>query len=117
MKSSQALAQSVFANLLALGKLHLLAGIKADDGDVAFFEVAPSVTAVTMEHTVAHLGEPTSTSVDVFLQGTHRVALECKFTEPETGTCSRPRLKIDSTDYCNGTYTFSEQPPQPLRPE
>jgi hypothetical protein len=35
---------------------------------------------------VATLGEPRPTSIDVLLtKGTHRVAVECKFTEAEFG--------------------------------
>ena len=55
---------------------------------------------------MSHLGEPRPTSVDVWIKSEHRIAVECKLTEPEFGSCSRPRLKqgLDSY-YCDGTYT------------
>jgi hypothetical protein len=49
--------------------------------------------------------------VDLFgLIDDHRVAVECKLTEPEFGTCSRPGLKqgVDQNydqDFCDGSYT------------
>lgn len=61
-----------------------------------------------MEHKVDYLGEPRRTSLDGYFEGDYRVAIECKFTESEVGTCSRPRLtRADSnyeSDYCNGNY-------------
>ncbi len=33
-----------------------------------------------------------------------RVPIECKFTETEFGTCSRPRLPCNSEHHCNGSY-------------
>ena len=70
-----------------------------------------SGVAVQMEYLVAHLGEPRSTSVDVWLDdGKQRVAVECKFAEPEFGRCSRPTLRPGRNancerDHCDGTYT------------
>lgn len=109
MRSSQALAQSVFGSLAVLGKTQVLADVPAEDGRPAFGEeVAKS--AVTLEMSIRHLGEPRPTSVDVWLEGTQRVAVECKLTEPEFGTCSRPSLREGrdrnyERDHCDGTYT------------
>ncbi len=62
------------------------------DGGQARFEVD-----------VKSLGEPRPTSLDVFLErGDNRVAVECKFTESEFGTCSRVTEKAS---LCNGSYT------------
>jgi len=62
-----------------------------------------------MEYKVNHLGEPRRTSLDGFIAGQYQVAIECKFTEPEVGTCSRPLLKPSTsnyeTDFCDGTFT------------
>ena len=107
MRSSQALTQSVFGSLTALGKADALAGLTTDDG---LPTVRSGVTART-EYLVEHLGEPRSTSVDVWLDdGEQRVAVECKFTEREFGRCSRPTLRPSRNpnyerDHCDGSYT------------
>jgi hypothetical protein len=110
MKSSQALTQSVFANLIALGKLDLLAGLDDEDGGFVFFERAPEPRDVQLEYPVDHLGEPRRTSVDVFVRGSHPVAIECKLAETEIGACSRPRLLSSEPnferDHCDGSYTI-----------
>ena len=107
MRSSQALAQSVFGSLAAMGKAAELAGLTTDDG-------LPSVRSgvrIQMEYPVKHMGEPRSTSVDVWLDdGEHRVAVECKFAEGKFGRCSRPDLHPDrdrnyERDHCDGSYT------------
>lgn len=107
LRSSQALAQSVFGALRTLHRLDLLAGVAAECGRPAFFEAADG-WSLTFEHEVRSLNEPRPTSVDVLLQGPRRVAIECKFTEDEFGTCSRPRLKPTDNAYaqqfCDGTY-------------
>jgi|GEM_PF-498013 len=104
MKSSQALTQSVFANLSEHGKLGLLAGLETPEGEPAFFELPPATSTFTLERQVRHLGEPTSTSVDVMIEGAHRVGVECKFTEWEVGSCSRPTMEDDDPRYCDGGY-------------
>lgn len=107
MRSSQALAQSVFGSLIALGKEGALAGLKTDGG----LPTVGSGVTVRMEHLVEHLGEPRSTSVDVWLDdGGQCVAVECKFTEREFGRCSRPDLRPGRNpnyerDHCDGSYT------------
>ena len=108
MRSSQALAQSVFGNLAILGKLSLLNGIKTNEGLPAF-EMDLDNAQMKLEYNVSHLGEPRPTSVDVWLDGGHRIAVECKLAEPEFGTCSRPMLRqgVDKNfdrDYCDGNY-------------
>jgi len=108
MRSSQALTQSVFGTVSALNKLHLLNEIKADDGLPAFGKI-DTATTLKPEHEVTHLGERRRSSIDVWVRGACRVAIECKFTEQEFGTCSRPRLrKINAKyeeEYCDGSYT------------
>ncbi len=107
MRSSQALAQSVFGSLAALGKEGALAGLTTDDG----LPTVRSGVRVQMEYVVKHLGEPSSTSVDVWLDnGKQRVAVECKFTERDFGRCSRPKLQPGTNpnyerDHCDGSYT------------
>ena len=107
MRSSQALAQSVFGSLAALGKADALARLTDDDG----LPTVRSRMRVQLEHVVHHLGEPSPTSVDVWLDnGEQRVAVECKFTESEFGQCSRPGLQPDrdrnyERDHCDGSYT------------
>lgn len=112
LKSSQALAQSVFGGFHAYGCLDLLKNVSADCGRPAFFSESNGMQ-LDFEHEADCLGEPRPTSVDVLLHGLgRRVAIECKFTEREFGTCSRPKLKPrDSTytqQYCDGTYRVQQ---------
>ena len=109
MRSSQALAQSVFGNLAARGALGLLNGLSSEEGLLAF-RIDLERTSMQLEYNVTHLGEPRSTSVDVWIESESRIAVECKLTEPDFGTCSRPKLRqgIDDNydrDYCDGTYS------------
>lgn len=109
MKSSQAVAQSVFGNLIATGNLGLLEGLETDQGLPAFCEELGTARA-QLEYSVSHLGEPQSTSIDLWVDGNRRIAVECKLTEADFGTCSRPRLKEGkdknyARDHCDGSYT------------
>ena len=109
MRSSQALAQSVFANLIVNGDLSSLNDLESDQGLPAF-GIDLNHAEIQLEYEVDYLNEPRPTSVDAFILGTRRIAVECKFTESEFGTCSRPRLKPDKdpnyeSGFCDGTYT------------
>lgn len=110
MNSSQALAQSVLGNLAVHGHLHALADLKADEGEGLFGPARLASDAFSMEHPVKFLGEVGQriTKVDGFFSGEYRVAIECKFTESEVGSCSRPRLteKDDNfeRDHCDGKF-------------
>jgi hypothetical protein len=108
MQSSQALAQSVFGTIEMLHRLPLLSSVMSDDGRSAFGLTLKNSTVV-LEKSVDTLGEPRSTSVDVWISGLYCVAVECKLAETEFGQCSRPRLTAEdasfSTDYCDGSYT------------
>lgn len=106
MKSSQALAQSVFANLRVYNKLFCLAGLRGDDGEPLFIRGMPNDQQCELEFGIDYLGEPQSTSVDVFFGGNYRVAVECKLSESEVGSCSRPKLDKDNLERCNGSFTF-----------
>lgn len=113
LKSSQALAQSVFGALHAFDRLDLLQDVSAECGQSAFFEDSNDWT-LCLEHEMNSLGEPRPTNVDVLLSGPEkRVAIECKFTEQEFGTCSRPRLRPGDANYaeqyCNGKYQVQRQ--------
>jgi hypothetical protein len=107
MQSSQALAQSVFGTIAVLDLLPLLASVVAEDNRSAFGP-SPGTAGLHLEKDISTLGEPRSTSVDAWLDGPHRVAIECKLSEPDFGTCSRPRLRPKdprfATQSCNGTY-------------
>ena len=103
-KSSQALAQSVFGAVSNFGRLDLLEGVIADCGRPAFLEETRGASLV-LEYQVDSLDEPRRTSVDVLLETTsRRVAVECKFTERKFGVCSRPGLRPDDEQYCDGSY-------------
>ena len=108
MASSQALSQSVFGGLEATGRLQALEGLDAEDGYPAFFG-SFSGHRLKLEHAVTTLNEPRPTSLDAFLDGATRVAVEVKFTENEFGRCSRPRIPSRDArfeqDHCDGSYT------------
>ena len=110
MDSSQALAQSVLGNLFVYNSLHYLSELKDDDGQDLFGKAQISSDNFAMEYKVNYLGEPRSTSLDGYISGDYRIAIECKFTEAEVGTCSRPRLKPTETnyesEYCDGAYSI-----------
>lgn len=109
MTSSQALAQSVFGNLQVYDRLSYLNEIIEESGEPLFGSVAINPDNFIMEKSVDILNEPRPTSLDCFISGDYQVAVECKLSESEIGSCSRPRLrKRDSnyeTDFCNGSYT------------
>ncbi|RWG13949.1 hypothetical protein [Mesorhizobium sp.] len=108
LRSSQAIAQSFFATLAAFDRLDVLAGLTAECGRQAFFEQGGGWRA-ELEAEIKTLGEPRPTSVDVQLsRGDKLVSVECKLTEAEFGTCSRPRLRETDPSYlaqhCDGSY-------------
>ncbi|MBU2577538.1 hypothetical protein KKA69_01770 [Patescibacteria group bacterium] len=98
MKSSQALTQSVFGNLIVLKKLELLKNIKRNNKPL-FFD---GHKKVTLEYKVDYLKEERSTRVDVFFDGPHGVAVECKLTEREIGPCS---TGVKKEHGCDGSYS------------
>jgi len=109
MNSSQALAQSVLGNLAIHGLLQHLAELDADEGNALLGNAQLSIDNFAMEFKIDHLREPRRTSLDGYVSGEYRVAIECKFTEPEVGSCSRPRLTPANSnyesEYCDGTHT------------
>ena len=112
MNSSQALAQSVFGNLAVYGFLPYLTELKDDEGTPLLNGAQVSSDNFKMEFKVNHLGEPRATSLDGYISGDYRIAIECKFTEMEVGTCSRPRLTPRDAkyerEYCDGNYSRKE---------
>lgn len=104
LRSSQALAQSVLGAIAIFRRLDLLSAVRAECGRPAFF-MDHRGWSLELEHEVDTLKEPRQTSIDVLLSGANRrIAVECKFTETEFGTCSRPRLKPDDPQRCDGRY-------------
>ena len=107
MKSSQALAQSVFAAVGSFGRLDLLQDLAAECGLPAFFSDQHG-WAMSFEHQVCGLNEPRPTNVDVLLtKPGRRVAIECKFLENEFGACSRTSKSKypDPRKHCDGSYS------------
>ena len=108
MQSSQALAQSVFGIIKILNWLPLMSAIVAEDGRAAF---GPNLDELKLEleKVTQTLGEPSGTSIDVWFEGPYRVAVECKLSEVNFGTCSRTRLRPHQPSYatqrCDGSYT------------
>ena len=112
MKSTQALAQSVFGNLKVHRRLDCLLDVRADDDDVPAFGDEPIDPAgVELEHSVGRefLKEPHPTDIDLWIRGRTVVSVEGKFTEEEVGQCSRPKCPTHRFT-CNGNYE-----PQPGR--
>lgn len=105
MTSSQALAQSVFCNLEVLNKLGCLADLRGDDGRPLFISGTGYSGKPEMEHEITFLDEPRRTKIDVFFGGDYQVAVECKLSEREVGSCSRPRLSTSDKQYCDGSYS------------
>ena len=112
LRSSQALAQSVFGAIHAFKCLDVLKPVTAECGRPAFF-TDPAGWTLSLEHEVDTLAEPRQTSIDVLLRGPGRqIAVECKFMEGEFGTCSRPGLRPGDAGYpeqlCDGSYSIQQ---------
>jgi hypothetical protein len=110
LSSSQALAQSILGNLKISNALHILSKLKDDEELDLFGKAQISSGNFEMEHKVDYLGEPRSTSLDGYVSGDYQIAIECKLSETEFGTCSRPRLTPTASNYerdlCDGTYSI-----------
>lgn len=110
MSSSQALAQSVLGNLAIYNHLECLTGLKSDEGHPLLEKADLSPGNFSMEHKINFLCEPQRTSLDGYIAGDYQIAIECKFTESEVGTCSRPRLALTASnyesEYCDGNYSY-----------
>jgi hypothetical protein len=100
MKSSQAMAQSLFGNLFVSGKLDVLSTIRTDDDAMMFGRDGQAVLKCKLEHTVNRnpLKEKALTEIDVFFPGEYQVAVECKLTETAVGACAIPKRKNDECD-------------------
>ncbi|MEN6523352.1 MAG: hypothetical protein ABFD14_06450 [Anaerolineaceae bacterium] len=109
MNSSQALALSILGNLAIHNSIDCLSILMDDEGDNLFGSAIITSNSFSMEHKINYLGERRRTSLDGYISGNYRVAIECKFTETEVGTCSRPRLTPEDSNYeselCDGSYS------------
>ena len=109
MNSSQALALSILGNIAIYNFFDYLSELKDDEGDELFGSAKISSNSFSMEHKINYLGERRRTSLDGYISGNYRGAIECKFTEAEVGTCSRPRLTSSDSNYeselCDGSYS------------
>jgi hypothetical protein len=116
MASSQALAQSVFANLAVNGNFALLGCVKDDEGRPLLDERVLSTAQFRLEQPVTTLGESTPTSLDVcFRSEGYTVAFECKLTEVEVGRCSASQRKPGTPLLCDGAYRVRRDDPLPPR--
>jgi hypothetical protein len=98
MNSSQALAQSVLGNLAFHDLLHHLAELDADEGNALFGNAQLSTDTFAMEFKIDYLREPRPTSLDGYVSGEYRIAIECKFTEPEGGLLLRLTPAVRTTE-------------------
>jgi len=106
MNSSQALALSVLGNLYLHDKLSILTNLTDDNDDgLLLCEKIISFNKFCMEQKINYLNERRSTSIDAFIPGEVQIAIECKFTEFQIGSCSRPRLTKYDKNYCDGSYS------------
>lgn len=112
MRSSQALAQTVFANLRVGESLECLLEVQDEKGPL--FPVVDA-QLLSMEHEIDYLREQNRgrTSVDVMFCGPYRVAVECKLAEDDIGRCSRPNLDPHDSEWCNGNYQRQMQRADP----
>ena len=102
MRSSQALAQSVFANLAWAKRLDALrVGARGESA----FPLDALTGNPELEHECSQFSEADGrrTSVDVFFAGGTRVAVECKLREDGFGTCSRTKRNAGEV-LCDGTF-------------
>jgi hypothetical protein len=104
MKSSQALAQSIFANLGAMKLCSALQMVTTDEGCHPFQGISADGSSLTLERSVTALGERRSTSIDISVHGPLNVAIECKLAEGDVGHCSRPKLSEERPGHCDGSY-------------
>ena len=112
LRSSQALAQSVFGLIQVLGRQAKLAQVTAECGRPAFGHWEDG-WKFELEHEVRTLGEPRPTSIDVLMRREgYQIAVECKFTEAEFGRCSRMQIKPKDEESmrksCDGSYTVQQ---------
>jgi hypothetical protein len=107
MNSSQALAQSVLGGLHVNNCLGILDNLKDENGRGVFENADLQNPCFVMEYKVMNLGEKRNSSVDIFLEGQYKIAVECKFTETEVGQCSKYDLKNSSAE-CNGSYSVQK---------
>lgn len=109
MKSSQALAQSIFGNLAVLNKMDILAALVTTDGQQPFAAVTKE--QIRLEHGIKYLGEVDGriTEVDVLFDAPVRIAVECKLAEDGVGSCSRTTSKAKSAERCTGAYRVQRQ--------
>lgn len=109
MNSSQALALSILGNLVIYNSLDCLSILLDDEGDSLFGPAKITSNNFSMEYKINYLGERRRTSLDGYVSGDYRIAIECKFTEAEVGTCSRPQLTSADSNYesefCDGSYS------------
>lgn len=114
LQSSQALVQSVFGTLVALNELDWLSNVVAEDGTSAFPQDANNANCV-LEKDITTLGELKghSTQVDFWIEtANYRVAVECKLTESDFGTCSRTKISPNDPRYgrqfCDGSHAIQQ---------
>ena len=116
MKSSQALALSVFGNLKILHRADCLAHVPDEDGfGLAFRDGTIQSADLELEHDVDSLNEIRSTSVDLLVSGPTITCVECKLSEAEVGCCSRPALKEGHAEYLQSIVHPAEKPVTSLR--
>ena len=110
MSSSQALAQSVFGNLLVSRSISVLQELVSDEGE-ALFPQRLNCNQFEFEYQTDLLNEPRKTSIDLFITyPTYRIAIECTFMEQHFTECSRTDLKKNhqyyETELCDGNYEY-----------
>lgn len=112
-ESSQALALDLFGTVQRLASRDVIVGRWTEALHLSLdgpWELIPEVP-IPREM----LGEPKSTQLDVLATGKGGIVVfECKFTEPDGGSCSQPvplqKGAHQGKKQCNGNYEFQTNP-------
>lgn len=115
-QSSQALALDLFETVRGLASASTILDAWSD---MLGCQLGDTIT-ITPEVEIKRelLGEPRPTQVDVLLDGRRSVTLlECKFTEPDGGSCSQTQKRVNrrlpeapAVAQCNGRYEEQVNP-------
>jgi hypothetical protein len=115
IRSSQALAIDVFETIGGLESRDTIIAAWLQGLGLAVPKAGPWTVELEYSLEKSLLGELRSTQIDVLLSSRHAaIAIECKFTEPDGGSCSQPEpLGIGAHQglrQCNGRYEMQTNP-------
>jgi hypothetical protein len=114
-RSSQALAIDVFETVRGLESRDTIIAAWVEGVSLTVPKAGPWKVELEYSLEKSLLGELRSTQIDVLISSRHSViVLECKFTEPDGGSCSQPSPLGDGAHkglrQCNGRYEVQTNP-------